>query len=170
MSHYSKSKKVYPEPCKSSEAAMTLLSLNNSVVKEPYIIDTMKIKYKQLDHANPGNPTVWGPAMWFSLHNGASKYPKSASLFWKDRMKSFIQGIPVMIPCENCADHACAYIESQSCNLETIVSSRDNLMIFFIDFHNFVNERLGKPIMSREAARKMFNGTADVLTVEWGPT
>jgi hypothetical protein len=51
ISHYNKSKKVYPESCKSSEAAMTLLSLNNSVVKEPYIIDTMKIKYKQLDHA-----------------------------------------------------------------------------------------------------------------------
>uniref|UniRef100_A0A6C0LVE6 thiol oxidase n=1 Tax=viral metagenome TaxID=1070528 RepID=A0A6C0LVE6_9ZZZZ len=159
---YSKSGQVYPCPLpKSLPKSKKRVSIN-----EPY---TMKIKYTHLDNANTGNPAVWGPAMWFSLHNGAYKYPKKASPFWKNRMKSFIQGIPVMLPCEVCADHACAYIESQKHYLEEVVSGRENLIIFFVNFHNFVNRKLGKPEMSLKDVNKMFSGTSDVLTVEWGP-
>ena len=69
---------------------------------------SLVVKYKVLDHANPGSPEVWGAAFWFSLHNGAVRYPRNASPLWRKRMKSFIIGIPVMVPCEKCADHATA--------------------------------------------------------------
>ena len=83
-------------------------------------------------------------------------------------MKSFIMGIPVMVPCEKCADHATAYIESRS-DLDQVVKNRDSLFSFFVDFHNFVNERLGKDKIPMEAALKMYKGTPNVLTVVSGP-
>ncbi len=141
---------------------------HNPIVTKP-IIESLKVRYKMLHHANPGDPEVWGPAFWFSLHNGATRYPLNASPLWRERMKSFIKGIPVMVPCEKCADHATAYIESRS-DLHEVVKNRDLLFNFFVDFHNFVNQRLGKPIIPLEAAIKMYKGTANVLTVEYGPT
>lgn len=130
---------------------------------------TLQVRYKILDHANPGDPAVWGPAFWFSLHNGSTRYPINPSPLWKHRMKSFIQGIPVMVPCEKCADHATAYIESQSHRLDDAVSTREKLFNFFVEFHNFVNQKLGKPEIPLDAVRKMYSGTANVLTVEYGP-
>lgn len=129
---------------------------------------SLKVRYKMLEHANPGAPEVWGPAFWFSLHNGAARYPINASPLWRQRMKSFIMGIPVMVPCEKCADHATAYIESRS-DLDQVVKNRDSLFSFFVDFHNFVNERLGKDKIPMEAALKMYKGTTNVLTVVYGP-
>ena len=35
----------------------------------------LKLNYVTLEYANSGNPEVWGPAFWFSLHNGALRYP-----------------------------------------------------------------------------------------------
>ena len=129
---------------------------------------SLKVRYKMLEHANPGAPEVWGPAFWFSLHNGAARYPVNASPLWRQRMKSFIMGIPVMVPCEKCADHATAYIESRS-DLDQVVRNKDALFSFFVDFHNFVNERLGKDKIPMEAALKMYKGSANVLTVSYGP-
>ena len=70
------------------------------------------MKYKTDRYVNSANPEVWGPAFWFSLHNGALRYPIQASPTWKERMKHFILGIPVMVPCEKCADHATAHLEA----------------------------------------------------------
>tara|TARA_B100001059_G_scaffold217659_1_gene237115 strand:- start:1964 stop:2455 length:492 start_codon:yes stop_codon:yes gene_type:complete len=130
--------------------------------------ESLKVRYKFLDNANPGSPEVWGPAFWFSLHNGATKYPLNASPLWRERMKSFIKGIPVMVPCEKCADHATAYIESCS-NLDEVVKNRVSLFKFFVDFHNFVNRRLGKHEIPLKTAIDLYTGTANVLTVEYGP-
>lgn len=130
---------------------------------------SMRVRYKMLASAEPSSPDVWGPAFWFSLHNGAAQYPHKASPLWAQRMKHFIRGIPVMVPCTKCADHATAYVESRSDDLDEIVSSRDKLFIFFVDFHNFVNKRLGKPLISYREAYKLYTGKADVITLNFGP-
>ena len=131
--------------------------------------DTLKVAYKLVKGANSGAPEVWGPSFWFSMHHGAAAYPKKASPLWRERMKSFIHGIPVMVPCDKCADHACAYIEKRKDDLDEVVKNSENLSTFFVEFHNFVNGRLGKPQMSLEDARKMYGGSAEVLTIEYGP-
>ena len=140
-SYYNNTDQLYSSYSETPEAIfLQQQEMSNEMYTPPPLTpDTMKIRYKQLNNVNSGSPFVWGPAFWFSMHNGAWRYPKSASPFWKSRMKSFIQGIPVMLPCENCADHACAYIESQKHNLDHIVRGKDNLIKFFVDFHNFVN-------------------------------
>lgn len=105
------------------------------------------------------DPKIWGPKQWYSLHNGAAQYPLNPTSIVRDRMKGFILGLPYTLPCQTCFQHAITYIESKAGELDLIVSSRQNLFKFWVDFHNTVNKRLGKPIISLEDAWKKFSGT-----------
>jgi len=103
------------------------------------------------------NPIVWGPPFWYTLHNGAFHYPKHASPLHAERMKNFIIGIPIMVPCIKCKEHATAFIEKHRNKLNDICSNRDDLFKFFVDFHNQVNKRYNKPILSYEEAYSIYN-------------
>uniref|UniRef100_A0A6C0E0J0 thiol oxidase n=1 Tax=viral metagenome TaxID=1070528 RepID=A0A6C0E0J0_9ZZZZ len=103
------------------------------------------------------NPSVWGPPFWFTLHNGALNYPSLANPLYIERMKNFILGIPVMIPCHTCKDHAISFIEYHKDQLDYICASRDKLFKFFVDFHNQVNVRYNKPEMSYNDAYKLYD-------------
>jgi len=103
------------------------------------------------------NPLSWGPPFWYTLHNGAYHYPEHASPLHAERMKNFIIGIPIMVPCVTCKEHATAFIEKHRNKLNDICSSRDSLFRFFVDFHNKVNERYKKPIISYEEAYSIYN-------------
>jgi len=105
-------------------------------------------------------PEVWGPSRWFTFHTSAIKYPENPAPLVRERMKNIILGIPVLLPCENCKEHSTAYIESRLNELDDIVSTRDKLFNFFVDFHNYVNKRYGKKIFTYEEARKLY--TSDV--------
>lgn len=123
------------------------------------------LKWETKQYSNLSDPKVWGPAFWFTLHTGAAKYPISASPIVADRMKSYIMGIPVMLPCTICQTHASNHIEKNKCNLDDICSGRDKLFKFFVDFHNIVNKRYNKSMVSVEEAYKMYNGGIDVSTM-----
>jgi hypothetical protein len=103
---------------------------------------------------NTTDPSVWGPLFWFTLHNGASTYPLIANKIYRERMKGFIKGIPVMLPCVKCSGHAFEYINK---NLDDIVSGRIKLFKFFIDFHNMVNKRHNKKEMSYDDVFAMYS-------------
>jgi hypothetical protein len=102
------------------------------------------------------NPDVWGPYFWFILHNGAVNYPVKASPFYVERMKYFILGIPVMIVCDKCKEHATQFIEKHKSNLDNICKGRETLFNFFVDFHNQVNLRKGKKVLSYREALKLY--------------
>jgi len=125
-------------------------------------VPVLKMKYETKKYTNSANPNVWGPAFWFSLHNGALRYPIQAAPLWKERMKHFILGIPVMVPCEKCSEHATAYLESKFYKIDEIVTSRSKLFEFFWEFHNYVNRSLNKPEMSLEDAYKMYSGEVEL--------
>jgi len=127
----------------------------------------LKLNYVTLEYANSGNPEVWGPAFWFSLHNGALRYPVNAAPLWRQRMKHFILGIPVMVPCEKCSDHATAYIEGNYQRIDNVVSGREELFKFFWEFHNYVNKRLGKPLMTLRATYTMYSATTNVTSLQY---
>jgi len=102
------------------------------------------------------NQEVWGPLFWFTLHNGAARYPLRASPITKERMKGFILGIPVMVPCNDCSEHAVAFIEGSYHVLDDICSGRMKLFNFFVDFHNRVNNRYNKPLMGYDEAYALY--------------
>jgi hypothetical protein len=127
----------------------------------------LDMKIVTVKHKNTENPSVWGPSYWFTLHNSAIHYPLKASPFFIERMKGFILGIPVMVPCEQCRDHATAYIESVYQDLDYIASGRDSLFKFFVDFHNYVNKRLNKPEMSYQDAYNLYSGIPHVTKMTY---
>lgn len=114
--------------------------------------DVLPIKYP-----DKTDPKVWGRPFWFTLHNGAASYPVNASPYVVQRMMGFILGIPVMLPCEKCKVHATNHIEKMREYLRDICSGREKLFKFFVDFHNMVNKRHDKPIVSYDDAWELYS-------------
>jgi hypothetical protein len=125
------------------------------------------MKWQTKHHVNTMDPKVWGPSFWFTLHNGAARYPIAAAPVAKDRMKGYIIGIPGMLPCAVCQTHATNHIENNRDNLDDICSGREKLFKFFVNFHNIVNKRYNKPVVSVEEAYKMYNGGIRVSTMTY---
>jgi hypothetical protein len=101
------------------------------------------------------NPSQWGPYYWNMLHFMSSSYDNNPNLSVQSVMKNFIQSLPVFLPCKECQDHAFHFIKSK--NLDKVVENRKTLFTFFFNFHNFVNERLGKPLMNIKTALKKYS-------------
>jgi len=112
---------------------------------------------KEEQETGTSDPKIWGPKFWFSLHNSAAHYPISASPLVRDRMKGRLLAIPYEIPCPTCQPHASAYIEKHRDHLDEIVSGRHSLGKFYVDFHNEVNKRYGKPVWTYEQAYKTYS-------------
>lgn len=138
-----------------------LIGLNNKISSNNNCIN---LTYKQVMNENIANPKVWGPSFWFSLHNGSLSYPIKPNKIVSERMRGFILGIPYMLPCKSCSEHAIMFIEQNYSNLDTICSSRTYLFEFFVRFHNFVNKRLNKPEMSISDAKSMYTTCVNVLS------
>lgn len=102
------------------------------------------------------SPQVWGRALWFSLHFGALNYPEDANDEKKQMMINFILGLPIMIPCDVCKNHAYEYIQSKKNTLHNVVQNPRNLFQFFWEFHNDVNHKTGKPTMTLEAVYNLY--------------
>lgn len=129
--------------------------------------NVLDIKYDTAEYASTTSPPVFGPPMWFTLHNASAHYVDNPSPLTRERMKNVIIGIPVLLPCQNCREHATAYIEKNYDNLDKIVSSRDNLFKFFVDFHNYVNQKYNKKIFTYEEAYKMYLGKVKVSKMSY---
>lgn len=125
------------------------------------------LKWETLHYSSVSDPKVFGPAYWFTYHTAAANYPVEPSAIYREKMKGYILGIPYTLPCEACADHATSYIESIKHNLDNIISSRDKLFNFFVDFHNYVNARYGKPIMSYQDARKIYTSGVNITKLSY---
>jgi len=123
-------------------------------------------KTKQLQTSNP---YVWGPAFWLSFHVSAAYYPVNPSKIVSERMKQRILAIPYELPCSSCRPHAISFIEpyrvqvaQDKDKLDVVVSSRENLVKFYVDFHNYVNKRFGKKQWSYKEAEDAYSGKANV--------
>lgn len=91
-------------------------------------------------------PRIWGPSYWTTFHYISATYEDKPNRNLQRTMKTFIQSIPVLLPCKECQDHAFDYVKNV--DLDKVVDNRTNLFTFFHNFHNSVNQRLGKPQLS----------------------
>lgn len=126
----------------------------------------LTLTWKHEEHATTKKPEVSGPAQWFSYHNAAAHLPEVLSPVTAKRIANFIDGIPEMTPCDKCSEHARGYIEKHK-ELVNNFKTRKDVVKFFVDFHNFVNQRLGKPIVSVEDAEKMYRGGQGVKVLKY---
>jgi hypothetical protein len=157
-----------PEPAlgKLQNPAVGELDVWKGARIEPYA-QTFQPKWATVKYADTKDPEVWGPPLWFGLHNGAAHYPDEASPVAIEQAMMWIKSLPVQLTCKTCKEHATAHIERNMDRLPEICRTRENLEKFFVDLHNIVNKRYGKPQFSYEQARKMYRGGADVRVLKY---
>lgn len=115
-----------------------------------YLINNLELK-KPTSH-----PDVWGPQLWKYIHIATAHFPDYPTEQETRDMMTWICTLPVTIPCETCKIHFKAYIDKNRDNLHYICGTRRNLFNFFVDIHNKVNSRKGKPEMSYEEAFNLY--------------
>jgi hypothetical protein len=126
----------------------------------------LKLSWDEYTSTNTSEPKVWGPALWFVLHTCAAHYPiNGGSPVAKAKIKGFIEGLPYFLPCSDCGNHAQAFIDSR--NLDEALESRKTLFEFFVDFHNKVNERHRKPLMSATDAYNLYKNTPKIRVLKY---
>ena len=112
--------------------------------------------------------SIWSHSLWFTLHNGSLCYPINPTQVEKRKIKKFILGLPVIIPCKSCSKHATQFINKMKSNLNIISSTREHLFKFFVDFHNNVNIMNNKPTVSYEDAYELYSNETDLNKSAYG--
>ena len=146
----------------------TIGSIRGTPVKENFQPNQVRVynapKTEPETRAKHVTPEVWGKPLWFSLHHGALHYPPNPSDVIQKNMLNFIIGLPSIIPCSICREHATQYINNAKSTLQDVVSSPDKLFRFFWEFHNSVNERTRKRMFSYEEVYELYkNRPTDAL-------
>ena len=110
---------------------------------------------------------VWGPKMWYILHNFSMFLPNKIT----DRVANhykFIRAMPFLIPCNQCRNHCCDLISTYTdSELFKLCKSRNTSKTFFVKLHNH-EYKLNKPTFKLEQLKynienNYFNITIDLL-------
>jgi hypothetical protein len=91
--------------------------------------------------------SVWGPVTWRLLHMMVLKVNDNITPTQIIELKNIILRILSNLPCPYCTSHAISYISTS--NYKYIQNVAD-LRIFMFHFHNKVNQRLNKPLITYE--------------------
>lgn len=102
------------------------------------------------------DPRAWGPHKWIFLHMMAENYYENPSKEEMKTMKTYIETIPNILPCKQCGLHFKDFTNNYCLSLDEICRSRKNLVEFFKDAHNYVNEMLGKRLYSTNEVYKKY--------------
>jgi len=111
---------------------------------------------KQRSMARTGTNS-WGPNYWFVIHHSAAYYSNNPTQSEQTGMFQFILSIPTILPCSICKGHAREFLEENYQYLKRVVTNKQFLFRFFVDFHNSVNVRTGKQSMSYAEAESRWN-------------
>lgn len=97
---------------------------------------------------------IWGNACWFLFHTLAEKlkpeYDTSEEL---QTILYHFKQVCYNLPCPSCSEHAVKHLEKA---IFRNVKTRDDLKMFFLEFHNIVNKRLDKKIFTKNQCDEMY--------------
>jgi hypothetical protein len=88
----------------------------------------------------------WGPGLWTSLHCMTFNYPTTPDDTDKINYKSFFTLLGDMLPCVYCRQSYKIYLECLPIN--DFLDSREGISYWLFTLHNFVNKKIGKPLIS----------------------
>jgi hypothetical protein len=106
------------------------------------------------------DPALWGKSFWDTLHYAAAGFPAAPTEERKESATKFFSTFAEVLPCNECRDHATAYVKAKP----PAVASKDALLKWTLDFHNAVNVKLGMPQMSLAAVRVKYLPRAPPVT------
>lgn len=128
---------------------------------------TISMTHRSKKNEDKRAPAVWGPSFWYVIHIGSVNYPLRPTLDDMIGMNHFIWGLPHILPCVSCKTHATEYLQSNLTKIEEALKNSDMLFVFFVDFHNYVNMKLGKPQFSYSNARTKYREPSDVSFISY---
>ena len=104
-----------------------------------------------LSGKNSINPELWGPYFWNVIHLTSFGYPTNPNDEDKQTYRNFYLNLGNILPCGSCSNSCIEFMEesknhTNGCNLniDHALESRESLIKWGFDFHNVVNEKLGK--------------------------
>lgn len=101
------------------------------------------------------DPFGWGSHAWTFMHSITFNYPQNPTQKDKERTHNFFHSLKYILPCADCRKHYKKTIE-QDMPIEPHLESRETLSKWLVDFHNNVNERLGKPKQPYDLVREKY--------------
>lgn len=105
---------------------------------------------------------VWGPKAWGFLHAVTFRYPEFPELEDRDALFNLLTSLKLMLPCVKCRKHFAEYIDDPSTGLTGPgchhLDTRWTAAKWLVEFHNVVNQRLIKPVVSFESVRENYSG------------
>ena len=96
----------------------------------------------------------WGYITWTFLHTLAEKIKEESFSTHAGRLVSILHELCQVLPCPDCSIHCSSYIKGFSAHH---VKTKSDFICFLHRFHNAVNVRLRKPIMTLEACREHYS-------------
>jgi len=115
-------------------------------------------------------PNVFGPGTWFSMHVIGANVKNINDLF--EGCKT-IKTILTSLKCLECRNHALEYEKANPLDKLLICKHTNHtggkmtcLHKWLVDFHNTVNKRLNKPIVSADIAYQYYSNLSSGVCAE----
>lgn len=105
----------------------------------------MKYTFKERDYnSNDGMMTsVWGPAMWHTLHTISFNYPVKPSKEHKEYYYNYFKSLKNILPCKYCRINYKKNLKESGFK-KTVFKNRDSLSRWVFKLHESVNKNLNK--------------------------
>tara|TARA_Y100000591_G_C21695610_1_gene625500 strand:- start:27 stop:422 length:396 start_codon:yes stop_codon:yes gene_type:complete len=113
-------------------------------------------RYSESYQKNLFDKQIWGPKLWEVMHTFSYAYPVSPNNIEKQSAMKFFTSIGHLIPCTHCSQHCLDYTKSNPPQ----VQNKESLINWVYNFHNAVNQRLGKPQYPRDKLDKKYDDVA----------
>ena len=97
-------------------------------------------------HYNAGDgmvTSIWGPALWHSLHTISFNYPVKPNIKEKQDYRQFILNLVNVLPCKYCRDNLKKNFKAYPLTMKCM-ESRDTFSRYIYKLHETVNKLLGK--------------------------
>ena len=104
-----------------------------------------------IDNNYRDDPSTWGPSLWTRLHENSLNYDPTKN---GQNISSMFKTLPDNV-CDKCRPTVVNYLSKNS--YEDKLSTRYDVVKYIFDFHNFINQKLDKPIFSWEEFLVKFN-------------
>ena len=92
-------------------------------------------------------PNIWGPNIWYIVHGISYKISDENFLKYKNDFIDLIKLLFTNLPCPECSKDATEKLNKT--NFDNILS-KDDMIKYLFNFHNYVNQKTNKPIFSYE--------------------
>tara|TARA_B110000967_G_scaffold63879_1_gene65790 strand:+ start:11800 stop:12426 length:627 start_codon:yes stop_codon:yes gene_type:complete len=87
--------------------------------------------------------SVWGPALWHSIHTISFNYPVNPSIEDKRKYRQFMLNLVNVLPCKYCRDNLKKNYKAFPLSMKCM-KNRDSFSRYVYKLHETVNKLLGK--------------------------